>query len=387
MTSAFDFDKEGQDPINIYDRDDRLSVPEKFTNNKSIWSTELTQLTNEVLQNLHQAISEEEILTNTLEEAQRLLDCDRVVVYSLTEVSQGKIIAEAIVPGWTKILGMTIEDPCLESQYLDFYQNGRVKAIDNIYTSGIAPCYIEQLENLEVKASLVAPLFKDGKLFGFLLAHQCSQPRVWQSAEITFFSQLTTYAGFFLNNVKLLAESLQLKQQQEIETQWTQFFTDAVRHIRQSLQQQDIIDVSVEEVRRVLDCDRVVIYSLNRDNYGEVVAESVAVGWTRALGITIKDPCFEAKYLKEYENGRVRALDNIYEAEITSCYLEQLEKLAVKANLVTPIINEGKIFGLLVAHQCSSPRTWKQYEIRWAPINYDKVGQTWTKYPQFFGIE
>ncbi|MGL4882887.1 MAG: GAF domain-containing protein, partial [Waterburya sp.] len=110
---------------------------------------------------------------------------------------------------------------------------------------------------------------------------------------------------------------------------------------------------------------RVVFYALTQDNYGKIVAESVAHGWTRAEGKIIKDPCFEARYLDQYRDGKVRAWENIYEAGMSQCYVEQLEKLEVKANLVTPIINQGRLFGLLVAHQCSDTRQWQQVEIRW----------------------
>ncbi len=374
MTSPFNFDNKDPDLDKILYTDNKLSAPENLNQNKASWSTEQKKLPNQVIQNFHQAVSEEEVLTISVEEAQKLLDCDRVVIYSLTEESHGKVIAEAIIPGWTKILGMIIADPCLKAEYMDDYQNGQVKILNNIYISGMDEGDIEQLEALEVKAHLVAPLLKQGELFGLLVAHQCSQPRIWQSEEIALLSQLAIYTGFSLNSANLVAESHQLKQQELIDNQWTQFFTDAVRHIRQSLQQKDIMDVSVEEVRRVLGCDRVVIYSLNRDKYGTIIAESVAPGWTKALGITIEDPCFEAKYLEQYQNGRVRAIDNIYAAEITPCYLAQLEKLAVKANLVTPIINEGKLFGLLVAHQCDRPRTWQQHEIRWLTQIATQVG-------------
>ncbi|MEO1433002.1 MAG: GAF domain-containing protein, partial [Cyanobacteria bacterium J06633_8] len=37
----------------------------------------------------------------------------------------------------------------------------------------------------------------------------------------------------------------------------------------------------------------------------------------------------------------------------------------IKANLVAPIINEGKLLGLLVANQCSRFRDWHSYEVRW----------------------
>ena len=66
--------------------------------------------------------------------------------------------------------------------------------------------------------------------------------------------------------------------------------------------------------------------------------------------------------------------ENIYDANMTDCYLEQLEKLEVKANLVAPILHEQKLFGLLIAHQCSEPRSWQQYEIRWLTQIAQQVG-------------
>ncbi len=59
---------------------------------------------------------------------------------------------------------------------------------------------------------------------------------------------------------------------------------------------------------------------------------------------------------------------------MTKCYIEQLEKLEVKANLVTPIINEGELFGLLVAHQCSDFRAWQEPEVRWVAQIATQVG-------------
>ena len=68
------------------------------------------------------------------------------------------------------------------------------------------------------------------------------------------------------------------------ENQWNDRFSDAVKYIRQSLDREDILQASVKEVRRVLECDRVVVYSLDRNlRYGAVIAESVAPGWTKAL--------------------------------------------------------------------------------------------------------
>jgi methyl-accepting chemotaxis protein PixJ len=332
------------------------------------------QLEADVNQQLYQALNEEEILKTAVREVRNVLNCDRVVVYSLNQQSLGVIVAESVASGWTKALGRIIKDPCFEANYIAKYRDGRVKALNNIYEGGMTPCYIEQLEKLEVKANLVAPILNQGNLYGLLVAHQCSAPRTWQQSEIGWVAQIATQISFTIEYVRLLAERESLQQKAQIENQWTQYFTDAIQQIRSSLNREDILKTTVREVRRVLNCDRAVVYSLNEKNRGVIVAESVTPGYTRALGRTIKDPCFEAKYIEKYRDGRVRALNNIYEAGMTPCYIEQLATLEVKANLVTPILNEGRLFGLLVSHQCSEPREWQQYEIRWVAQLAAQVG-------------
>ncbi|HHP7229671.1 MAG TPA: GAF domain-containing protein, partial [Xenococcaceae cyanobacterium] len=323
-----------------------------------------------------ESLHREDILEISVEEVRRVLECDRVVVYSLNqELRYGTVIAESVAPGWTRALNQQINDPCFAPTYREKYLNGRVRAWKNIREAGMSPCYIEQLEKLEVKANLVTPIINEGKLFGLLVAHQCSHTRSWQQPEIRWVTQIATQVGFALDNAKLLADAKQLRQQVADESKWTEYFTDAIQHIRQTLNTEDILKTSVREVRRILECDRVVVYSLNQElRYGTVLAESVAPGWTRALNKQINDPCFDPTYREKYLNGRVRAWNNIREAGMSSCYIEQLEKLEVKANLVTPVINEGKLFGLLVAHQCSATRSWQQAEIRWMAQIATQVG-------------
>ncbi len=318
-----------------------------------------------VVQAIRKSLKTVDILKTTVEQVHPILKCDRALVYALNQDSYGEIVAESVSAGWTKAIGRVIKDPCFEARYLAKYRDGRFRAWNNIYKSGMTDCYIEQLERLEVQASIVVPLINEDKLFGLLVVQQCSGTRQWQQSEILWLTQIATQVGFALDNAQLLADAQRLRQQAESERMWSAYFTDAVQQIRSSLKTKDVYQASVREVRRVLNCDRVVVYSLNQDNYGMIVAESVAHGWTRGEGRIIKDPCFEARYLDQYRDGRVRAWDDIYQAGMTSCYIEQLEQLEVKANLVVPIVSEGKLFGLLVAHQCSGTRQWQQPEIDW----------------------
>ena len=333
-----------------------------------------TQLLNEIVGHLRQSLQEEDIFNIAVEKIRQGLNCDRVVVYSLDRDSYGVVRAESVASGWMRSLGLVMEDPCFASKYLEAYSQGRVKAINNIHEAGLTECYLEQLEKLEVKANLVTPIIFKNQLFGLLIAHQCSEPRSWEQKEIRWLQQVAEQVGFALDNAKLSEEQQNLLKRLETEAHWNQLFSDTVGYIRQSLKVEDILSATVEQVRQILKCDRVVVYSLNENNYGMIIEESVGVGWTRVLGKTMEDPCFAVDYIKKYADGRVKVTDNIYETNMTDCYLEQLEKLEVKANLVTPILHKNKLFGLLIAHQCSEPRSWQQYEIRWLTQIAKQVG-------------
>ena len=319
----------------------------------------------DAIQQIRKSLKTKDIIESSVSEVRKILNCDRVLIYGLSRNNYGMIIAESVAQGWTKGMGKIIKDPCFEARYLEKYRDGRVRVWNNIYEAGLTQCHIEQLAQLEVRANLVVPIINDGKLFGLLVAQQCSSTRQWQQNEIYWLTQIATQVGFALENAQLLADAHRLRKQAEQERTWSEYFTDAILHIRQSPKKEDILRASVREVRRILNCDRVLIYSLNQDSYGVVVAESVAHGWTRAEGKVLKDPCFEAKYLEKYRDGRVRFWNNIYEAGLSDCHIEELEQLEAKANLVIPIINNGKLFGLLGAYQCSAPREWQQPEILW----------------------
>ena len=337
--------------------------------------TKLTKYFTDAVRYIRESLHREDILEISVDEVRRVLNCDRVVVYSLDHnLRYGEVIAESVAPGWTRALNKEIDDPCFEPTYREQYRNGRVRAWSNIYEAGMSDCYIRQLEKLEVKANLVTPIVSEGELFGLLVAHQCSDFRNWQQPEIRWVTQIATQVGFALDNAKLLTDAQNLQQQVEDESKWTDYFTDAVQYIRQTLKPESILQASVKEVRRIVKCDRALVYSINSDNYGVIVAESVAPGWTRSQGKVIEDPCFEAKYLDKYRNGRVRVWNNIYEAEMSACHIQQLEDLEVKANLVAPIINEGELFGLLVVQQCSDFRNWQQPEIRWVTQIATQIG-------------
>ena len=310
----------------------------------------------EITRSIRQSLNEEDVLKTTVEEVRKALSTDRVLVYSFDANWSGTVIAESVVPGYPKVLRSEIQDICFGQGYVEKYQSGRVVATNNIHESGLADCHINLLKSFAVKANLVAPILKDEQLFGLLIAHQCSRPRDWQQSEIDLFAQIAMQVGFALDHARLL-------QRTEAEGVQSQLLADTIGIIRQSLNEEDVLKTTVEEVRKALSTDRVMVYSFDADWSGTVIAESVVLTYPKVLRAEIQDPCFGQGYVEEYQSGRVLAINNIYEAGLADCHINLLESFGVKANLVAPIIKDKELFGLLIAHQCSRPRDWQQAEI------------------------
>jgi GAF domain-containing protein len=315
-----------------------------------------------IFQKLRNATTEVQTLQATVEIIYETLRCDRVVVYSMQSPTLCKITAEVVTPGYAQILDTTLEDPCFKARYIDKYQKGRVRAITNIREAGMSLCYIENLEKIDVKSNLVVPLNSiDNSLYGLLVMHQCSRTREWQQTEVEF---VLGVANWTMNQIAQQQERLRLQEQIHSNEQTQQLLTSITQEIYRAATSEEVLQVAVDKAKEILNCDRVIIYGLQSECLGEIVAEATTPSLASILANVIKDPCFEYRYINYYEQGRVRATSNIYEAGMSLCYVDNLAKIGVKANLVVPINwDSGKIYGLLVAHHCFDFKDWQKSEI------------------------
>ena len=133
--------------------------------------------------------------------------------------------------------------------------------------------------------------------------------------------------------------------------------------IRQSLDLEIILNRTVTEVREFLNTDRVLIYRFEPDLSGVIAVESANPAVQSVFGHQIKDPCFTARHLKRYKQGRVHVIEDIETAKLASCYRDVLKKFEVRANLVVPIVANKELWGLLISHHCH-PRHWQSREIK-----------------------
>ncbi|MEL6382497.1 MAG: GAF domain-containing protein [Cyanobacteria bacterium J06626_18] len=125
-----------------------------------------------------------------------------------------------------------------------------------------------------------------------------------------------------------------------------------------------VLQAAVTQVRRALQTDRVVIFYLPMPDTGVVITESVAPGWTSIVDSPFHDPCLASSYIKRHKKDQTRTIADIYNAQLAPCYITFLESLQVKASLVVPIAREERVWGLLIAHHCTVPRSWQPSEVK-----------------------
>ncbi|MBD2676696.1 MULTISPECIES: GAF domain-containing protein [Nostoc] len=166
-----------------------------------------------------------------------------------------------------------------------------------------------------------------------------------------------------LNSVCHLTDSKQAKEVLQQQIQWQRLVMAIAQRIRQSLNLDKVLNTTVTEVRQFLQVDRVFMYQFEPDYSGVVVVESVDQNWMSALNTQVQDTYFMETRGEEYRQGRIQAVADIYTDGLTECHKNLLTQFQVRANLAVPILQGKKLWGLLVANQCTAPRHWQTWEI------------------------
>ena len=161
------------------------------------------------LQTVYQAI---------VEDVRTFLKADRTLIYKFNSDMSGEIVAEAVVPPWQSCLHSQFVDTCFQEKMVKAYSDSQIFAAENIYTANLKECYLQFLERFQVQANLVVPIFlpngnfpshqSNQPLWGLLVVHQCSAPRVWENADISLMQQLSVQLAIAIQQAELY-ENLQ----------------------------------------------------------------------------------------------------------------------------------------------------------------------------------
>jgi methyl-accepting chemotaxis protein PixJ len=375
--------------------------------------SEQEKLVSRITHKIGQSLNFENLFRFATVEIRRLLECDRVGIYHFHHDWTGEFIAESVGAGWVSVVdeqdrdvslrgNLSEHDRCTVKSFASLSPNAeadtylketkggeyargqRYKQVNDIYTEGYSPCYIETLEKFQCRAYIVVPLFVDNQLWGLLAAYHNSGPRLWQESDVNFMLSLASPLAVAIQQMqaqlKIEESSKQIERSVAREQALARItgrlsrtmdleavfrLSGQMRENLASERIETIYKIATQETRQMLGCSRVALYAFHPNWSGRFVAESAINGCSRLLDVT---PVIEDSYLQETQGGRYKdseslVVEDIYTVGHSPCHVELLEQMEARAYMIVPVFAGDQLWGLLGAYQNDKARTWEKGEL------------------------
>ncbi|MBD1929020.1 PAS domain S-box protein [Trichocoleus sp. FACHB-90] len=158
------------------------------------------------------------------------------------------------------------------------------------------------------------------------------------------------------------------RKQAEIQQRMTQkrdrLLAETLGRIRSSLNLEQILNTTVEEVRSFLQADRVFIGHTDGNGKGKVIVESVNSNYPSILGWVLDDESSLADLRTMFEENCVRMVEDTSKVQVPEAIASYHNDYQVKSVLAVPISVHGQgLLGALIVNQCSGSRRWEPMEI------------------------
>lgn len=187
-----------------------------------------------VMRRIRQSLDVKQIFRAATEEVRQILKCDRVVVYQFLPDWGGMFISESAAPSVSQLLNGDKPIPWNDS-YLQDHQGGRYQNLEpsltpDIYQANYAPCHIQKLEELQIRASMIVPVLMGDTLWGLLGAYHGFSPRDWQPWELQLLEKVGDQLGVALQQAELLHQLKQAKEGADAASQSKSAFLASMSH-------------------------------------------------------------------------------------------------------------------------------------------------------------
>lgn len=313
---------------------------------------------------IHQSLNLEEILQTTVTEVRQFLACDRVIIYRCNPDGSGVVVVESVGSDWIPMSGTIVHDCYFAQTYAQVYQQGRVQAVDDIYTAGLTQCYIDLLAQFQVRANLVVPILQAEQLWGLLIAHHCSGSRQWQHFEIDLLKQLATQVGIAI-------QQSQLYKQTQHQVQREQALNRVIQSIRNSLDLTTIFSTAAFEIAQLLQADgaHIVQYLPQRKLWLNVEDYRRSPDLPSAQGLEIPD---EGNLIA----ARLKRLEVVRIDDASTCEDEINQSFAQTFPggwLLVPLHFGSTLWGSLSLERNRQPSSWQNSEVELACVVADQL--------------
>ena len=336
---------------------------------------QLSNLLNQINNEIRSTLDIEEILTSACRLLGQALQCSRVSILVKESNTEKNLVTRGEYNAGDYPIQLGMKVPMTDNPHLNavISQQESLALTKFLDFPGLNEQTRQIALSLEIKSMLVVATRYQGEVNGIIGLHQCDREREWTHWEQQLLEGVGSQLAIAINQAKLYSKTCRQAERESL-------LRLIGNQIRSTLDLGTILQTAVREVRQMLQCDRVIIYQFQDNWQGKVVVEDMTVPWPSILGDMGADKCFRGDYADLYQQGRVKAINDIFNAGLEPCHVDFLDSLQVKANLIVPIVTSrseenslptagscnfkfpGRLWGLLIAHECHDTRDWEQQE-------------------------
>ncbi|MFN6561171.1 MAG: PAS domain S-box protein [Nostoc sp. ChiSLP01] len=160
-----------------------------------------------------------------------------------------------------------------------------------------------------------------------------------------------------------ITERKQVEAKLRLSAQRDRLLAETLVRIRSSLNLEEILQTTVNEVRQFLQADRVFIGLYNANSGIKTLAESVDSKYPSVYGWSTNDQDYIQELRNFLKDNVVRVVEDMTQMPQSSKVRVHCQKFQTRASLAVPIMLNEELFGALIANQCSAPRQWQPIEI------------------------
>ncbi|BAY74452.1 multi-sensor signal transduction histidine kinase [Nostoc linckia NIES-25] len=160
-----------------------------------------------------------------------------------------------------------------------------------------------------------------------------------------------------------ITERKQVEAKLRLCAQRDRLLAETLVRIRSSLNLDEILQTTVNEVRQFLQTDRVFIGLYNANSGIKTLAESVDTKYPSVYGWSTNDQDYIQELRNFLKDNVVRVVEDMTQMPQSSKVRIHCQKFQTRASLAVPIMLNEELFGALIANQCSAPRQWQPIEI------------------------
>lgn len=395
--------------VNVQARDELGTLAKAFNAMAEMLSLDKEQksIVQKISNSVRQSLDLNEILNTTVKELGENLDASRCCLALLDDrgtvsMEDDELVFDYVwinsVRGGGELKNRKLPIP-EKSVLRQIIEQGSLMSLDVLedsagtifYTSGQSP---EDWNT--IKSFIACPISTKNGALGVILVHQCDNRRNWSPYELELVEAVASQVTVALEHARLYERTKRMAEQEML-------INHIVRSVRSSLDLDQILSTVTREIRHALRVERVQIiqpksknplivthestapgyasttelclypdnldFTPNKQNSGVVRNSVLGINLAGLLNLSADDAATQSRKVEEdqsitIQEAPIAVIDDVSEDSRCVPFQEFLTGVGSKALIAAPLINDNKLIGLLIVHQCSSTRDWKPSEVQ-----------------------